>query len=715
MPDERTVAVSRTTRPLRLARSILVITWLALSAERGGAVSNITLEVGDLQGEGWSARDVGVALELPGAGQIIARVRLALVTLTPELGPLRDVQVTCRNPVIKEPVFRCERAEVSGELGRLGPQRFTAEIAYHSERAALSVAADGLRLAQGQARIAGTWLEAGWTVAANLQNARLAELRKLAAPWFAMPEDFSVDGESSFRATISGGARIEQVHVDGTLSEVTASNSAGTFATDKLALHFDADLKPVDADWDLRASISSSSGQAYSDPVFLDFGQNAAAASVAGRWLADRNRLQIARLDLDQKDIVAGRLAGELDLAGETLLSRVRVDLDRLEFPGAFASLMLPFLLDTDLKDLQTGGRVSGVVEVEAGQPAELDLTLENVDAEGVAITLRSLRGRLRWRSSARLAAQAEGGLESPDTEVSRLEWKSSALYGISGGAARLDFVTSGADFRLLQPTVVPILDGGLAIRTLSIRELGDPRMSVRFEGELQPLSVALLCKAFGWPEFSGKLAGRIPQVSLEEDVLSLGGDLEASVFDGQVVVDALKLQNPLGDYPRLSANITMRNLDLEAVTGTFSFGTITGRLNADIRDLELFRWAPVRFDARLYTPPRDRSRHLISQRAVKNLSNIGGGGAGVTAALSSGFLRFFDNFRYDRLGLSCRLENEICLMDGIERQQGEAYYIVKGRGLPRIDIIGNAHRVSWSRLVSQLVAITESGGPVVQ
>jgi hypothetical protein len=53
--------------------------------------------------------------------------------------------------------------------------------------------------------------------------------------------------------------------------------------------------------------------------------------------------------------------------------------------------------------------------------------------------------------------------------------------------------------------------------------------------------------------------------------------------------------------------------------------------------------------------------------------------------------------------------------MDGIERQQGESYYIVKGSGLPRIDIIGNAHRVSWSRLVSQLAAIQASGGPVVQ
>ena len=103
--------------------------------------------------------------------------------------------------------------------------------------------------------------------------------------------------------------------------------------------------------------------------------------------------------------------------------------------------------------------------------------------------------------------------------------------------------------------------------------------------------------------------------------MLSLGGDLQMSAFGGQILVNGLKLKNPLGIYPRLNANVTARDLDLQAVTGTFEFGEITGRLNADIKGLELFRWAPIKFDARLYTPPGDKSRHLISQRAVKNLS----------------------------------------------------------------------------------------------
>jgi hypothetical protein len=34
---------------------------------------------------------------------------------------------------------------------------------------------------------------------------------------------------------------------------------------------------------------------------------------------------------------------------------------------------------------------------------------------------------------------------------------------------------------------------------------------------------------------------------------------------------------------------------------------------------------------------------------------------------------------------------------------------------VPRIDVIGGARRVDWPRLVQQLIAVTESEGPVVQ
>jgi hypothetical protein len=118
----------------------------------------------------------------------------------------------------------------------------------------------------------------------------------------------------------------------------------------------------------------------------------------------------------------------------------------------------------------------------------------------------------------------------------------------------------------------------------------------------------------------------------------------------------------------------------------------------------------PEAFDAYLHTPPDDRSKRRISQRAVTNLSSIGGGSGGsVAATLQGGFLKFFDDFGYKRLGLSCRLANDVCLMGGVEPASGGGYYIVKGAGLPRIDVIGSQTRVAWTTLVRQLGSVMES------
>jgi hypothetical protein len=46
--------------------------------------------------------------------------------------------------------------------------------------------------------------------------------------------------------------------------------------------------------------------------------------------------------------------------------------------------------------------------------------------------------------------------------------------------------------------------------------------------------------------------------------------------------------------------------------------------------------------------------------------------------------------------------------MNGIEPARS-GYSLVKGRGLPRIDIIGNSGRVDWTQLVGQISASMHS------
>jgi hypothetical protein len=147
-----------------------------------------------------------------------------------------------------------------------------------------------------------------------------------------------------------------------------------------------------------------------------------------------------------------------------------------------------------------------------------------------------------------------------------------------------------------------------------------------------------------------------------------------------------------------------MRNLDLDLVTQTFSFGKISGRIDADVKAMELVNWDPVRFNARIASSPGDYSRRL-SQAAVQNITALGG--AGAAAAIQRSFLRFFETFGYSALGWSCRLELDVCHMGGIENVP-QGYVIVKGGGIPAISVLGYNRSVSWRELLARLKRITQ-------
>ena len=492
------------------------------------------------------------------------------------------------------------------------------------------------------------------------------------------------------------------------LADLTAASADGALATDRLAATLGGTFASAGEGWRFDLALRTTGGQGYLDPVFVDFAARPLEAEVRGAREAS-GRVTLERFAVRQPDVLTLSGTAQLDPSAAAPLRTATVNLDAVTFPGA-GLYVTPFLAATDLRNSTARGTLRGVVEVVDGAPERLDVAFDDLDVDDTdgALAFDGLAGRVRWHADETRTATGDGtGADEPF--VTTLAWRRGRLYGVALGEAGLKLTASGRGFRLLEPARIPVLDGALRIDRLRLRHVGLPNMWLRFDASIEPISMALISTALDLPEFGGTFSGTIPTASLEDGVLTFGGNLEARVFDGRVTVGDLRLEDPLGRFPRLQANVQVDRLDLQQVTGTFSFGEITGRLSGEVAGLELFGWEPVRFDARFATPDGDRTRRRISQRAVENLSSIGGGG-GVTAALQTGALKFFDEFRYRRLGLSCRLENDVCRMSGVGPARDGGFYIVRGSGLPRIDIIGRGDRVAWSRLVSQLVAATESG-----
>ena len=269
-----------------------------------------------------------------------------------------------------------------------------------------------------------------------------------------------------------------------------------------------------------------------------------------------------------------------------------------------------------------------------------------------------------------------------------------------------------GKALSLTHQTRLPLLDGALVVDRLDLQELGSEAQTLEFDGFIEPISMDSLSRALGWLPLSGKLSGMLPGLKYEQGLLSVDGVLLVRIFDGDILIKELQTRDLFGVYPQLSADVALQGLDLESLTDTFSFGRITGRLDGYVKELRLEEWSPVSFDARFFTPEEDRSRRRISQKAVDNISNLGG--AGMSGALARSFMRFFEEFGYKRIGIGCRLQDGVCDMVGAGPAK-QGYYLVEGSGIPRIDIIGFNTTADWSSLVEQLKQIAESDGPVVE
>jgi hypothetical protein len=58
-------------------------------------------------------------------------------------------------------------------------------------------------------------------------------------------------------------------------------------------------------------------------------------------------------------------------------------------------------------------------------------------------------------------------------------------------------------------------------------------------------------------------------------------------------------------------------------------------------------------------------------------------------------------------------MREQVCEMSGIEAA-GDGYYILRGRGLPRIDVIGYERAVSWPAFATALIDAARTGEFVI-
>jgi hypothetical protein len=223
------------------------------------------------------------------------------------------------------------------------------------------------------------------------------------------------------------------------------------------------------------------------------------------------------------------------------------------------------------------------------------------------------------------------------------------------------------------------------------------------FSAEVKNLRVDRLTPALGWPPFNGTLSGSIPQVQSTGGALQTNGEIRAVVFGGEAQLGKLEIENPFSSLAAIRLDARLRNIDLEQVTQTFSFGRISGILEGTIENLVIVDGQPAEFQIDLHSVERGKEQR-ISVEALNKITVLSSGAS--AGALYSGLAGFFDNFGYSKLGFKARLKNDRLTLRGIESRGDEEFLVVGSFLPPRVNVVSHTQEIAFSELLRRLERI---------
>ena len=244
------------------------------------------------------------------------------------------------------------------------------------------------------------------------------------------------------------------------------------------------------------------------------------------------------------------------------------------------------------------------------------------------------------------------------------------------------------------------------------MHRLEPQREAYKISARIEPISLSQLGAALDTIRFPGTLGGTLPDIRLNRDGLQLQQPVNLHTFGGTIHIDHLHISRFFSDAPYAGFALRLRDLDLQPLTQAFGIGEIEGRIEGEATDVILTNWKPQHFRAALHTANHNPGRRRISHEAVAYLARAGGGNV-----MLNQFIRVLNRFPYDRLGFTAHLENGVLTLDGIApaKDGSDGYYLVKGRGVPHLDIIGHTREIDWQELLNRLKSAGDSEGAQVE
>ncbi|HJR74961.1 MAG TPA: hypothetical protein VJ806_15145 [Luteimonas sp.] len=655
-----------------------LLPWLLLACIGPAPARTLTAKIARVGTAVATLEGVTVRLDWPAQATQGELTLTARRVSAPDLG-YRYTDVSWRCPLLRDGQggWRCD-----GTLraGKSQPLRLAVDLGVATTDAALS---------QGDARFA-------LHRQAAAPDATVLDLTRVPVAW-----------TQALLTQVWGDARLNKGRLDGKLtveaperkplriagrlkvSDLGLDTPDGTVAAEKISGDFDIDYRTQASDSRVAVQGRLRQGEFLAGNAYVALPGTPVELRVDAARVG-ANGWRLPRIEWRDGEVL--RLTGDGALSAEGGLNELALEVSSRDIEPLRQRYLSGWLGLVGLNELAMSGAMQARLRIGAGGLSAAEASLQDVAVRDAQqrFAFEGLDGDLRFSAAAPVNSE--------------LRWRGGQLQGLDFGAAALPFESRDGVLKLRRPATMPMLGGSVGFDAMELRPpAGGAGMRIEFGMNLAKIDFGKVSAALGLPAFSGELSGNLPRARYADDGIDFDGGLDLQLFGGTVRATSLAMERPFGAAPTLSADIAMQGLDLQALTGVFDFGSISGRLDGRIAGLRLVDWSPAEFDAEFHTVPAPGVRQRISQRAVQNISSVGD--ASFVGSLQGRLIGFFDDFGYARIGISCRLRNEVCEMGGL-RSAGDGFTIVEGAGVPRLDVVGFNRRVDWPTLVERLAAV---------
>ncbi|MBU2753972.1 hypothetical protein HFU84_14305 [Acidithiobacillus sp. CV18-2] len=489
--------------------------------------------------------------------------------------------------------------------------------------------------------------------------------------------------------------RLHEAALQASLNRLQFSSPSGLQAAQDGVLHLRTQIGQRKGIWRGQSTLQWRAGAALWSPWYVS--APAAGVTLRGNWQYGTQGWRIAEATLRWPEMGQARfsvVASASAAAPEFHLQEATLAVQPL-----WQTWLRPILPNSGLAHRL---EASGILKISGSYAAGLDKLrwqLEDGslrDPQG-QFTLQDLRSNGTW--------QRQGGESEAE-----LRWLYGGFYGIPFGPLDAQFLLRSHVAELRAPVALSVLGGRVHIQHLQA-SWRDGSPSFVLGGGVDHIQLGSLTRTFGWPHFTGTLDAEIPQLRYQQGALSTSSVMRAHAFGGEISIDGLSVTGLFTPAPLLQTSIRLQNLQLKPLTDVFPVGYISGVLDGSIQHVTLLDWQPVAFDARIATRRTSGIPQKISAAAIEKLTKLGGGG--ISSFFQNIFLRFFHTFSYAKLGFGVDLRDGVATLSGVANTEDGGFYLLRGQGLPQVNIIGYNRRSNWQELLSRLHAVMEGKAQV--